>query len=69
MRDARTKIFPDRQWLTPFFSGSHQFADASERMLDARTMFHYCATGILAGDQKALFPAIRNSERLQSLLD
>jgi hypothetical protein len=45
-RDARTKFYPDRQWITAFVGGSYLFADGAERMLDARTMFHYYATGI-----------------------
>ena len=45
-RDERTRIYPDRQWYTSFFTGSHDFANNGERMLDARTMFHYYATGI-----------------------
>src|SRR6202041_669870 len=45
-RDERTKFFPDRQWSTPFIGGSYAFFDQGERMLDARTMFHYYATGI-----------------------
>jgi hypothetical protein len=45
-RDPRTRIWPDRQWYTSFFTGSHEFIDQGERMLDARTMFHYYATGI-----------------------
>jgi hypothetical protein len=45
-RDPRTKVFPDRQWLTPFVTASHEFADRGERTLDARTMFHYYATGV-----------------------
>jgi hypothetical protein len=45
-RDPRTKVFPDRQWLTPFVTASHEFADGAERTLDARTMFHYYATGV-----------------------
>jgi hypothetical protein len=45
-RDERTKIYPDRQYFTPFIGGSSQFADGAERLLDARPMFHYYATGI-----------------------
>ena len=45
-RDARTKFFPDRQWSTGFVGGSYEFAERGERMLDARTLFHYYATGI-----------------------
>jgi hypothetical protein len=45
-RDPRTRIFPDRQWSTPFVGGSYQFLDGSARLLDARTFFFYYATGI-----------------------
>ncbi len=45
-RDERTKIYPDRQWITPFVGGSYLFLDGSERLLDARNMFFYYATGI-----------------------
>lgn len=45
-RDPRTRIFHDRQWLTPFVGGSYQFLEGAERLLDARTMFFYYATGI-----------------------
>jgi hypothetical protein len=45
-RDPRTRIFKDRQWLTPFVGGSYQFLSGSERLLDARAMFFYLATGI-----------------------
>jgi hypothetical protein len=45
-RDPRTRIYSDRQWLTPFVGGSYQFLDGAERLLDARAMFFYCATGI-----------------------
>ena len=36
----------DRQWLTPFVDGSYQFLDNGARLLDARVMFFYAATGI-----------------------
>jgi hypothetical protein len=45
-RDPRTKIYSDRQWLTPFVGGSYQFLAGAERLLDARAMFFYYATGI-----------------------
>lgn len=45
-RDPRTKIYPDRQWFTAFVGGSSEFADKAERLLDARVLFHYYATGI-----------------------
>jgi hypothetical protein len=45
-RDPRTRIYTDRQWFTPFVGGSYQFLDGAERLLDARLMFFYYATGI-----------------------
>lgn len=45
-RDERAKFYPDRQWFTGFIGGSYAFEDHSETMLDARTLFHYYATGI-----------------------
>jgi hypothetical protein len=45
-RDERVKFYPDRQWATTFVGGSYAFLNNGERMLDARTMFHYYATGI-----------------------
>lgn len=45
-RDPRTRIYPDRQWLTPFVGGSYLFLDGAQRLLDARSMFFYYATGI-----------------------
>ncbi|WP_295588001.1 hypothetical protein [uncultured Lamprocystis sp.] len=44
--DPRTRIYSDRQWLTPFMGGGYQFLDGAERLLDARMMFFYYATGI-----------------------
>jgi hypothetical protein len=45
-RDQGTRIYPDRQWGTPFVGGSYEFLDGAERLLDARNMFFYYATGI-----------------------
>jgi len=45
-RDPSTRIFKDRQWVTPFVGGSYQFLSGAERLLDARAMFFYLATGI-----------------------
>ena len=45
-RDPRTRIYPDRQWLTPFVGGSYEFLEGTGRLIDARTMFFYYATGI-----------------------
>lgn len=45
-RDERVKFYPDRQWATAFIGGAYDFMNNGERMLDARTLFHYYATGI-----------------------
>jgi hypothetical protein len=45
-RDPRVSFYPDRQWGTPFIGGSYEFLERGERILDARTMFHYYAAGI-----------------------
>ena len=45
-REERAKFYPDRQWFTAFIGGSYLFQDGAERLLDARTMFFYYATGI-----------------------
>ncbi|QAY95758.1 hypothetical protein CWB41_08410 [Methylovirgula ligni] len=45
-RDKRVMFYPDRQWGTGFVGGSYQFLNNGERMLDARTLFHYYATGV-----------------------
>jgi hypothetical protein len=45
-RDERVKFYPDRQWGTAFIGGAYDFMNNGERMLDARTLFHYYATGI-----------------------
>jgi hypothetical protein len=45
-RDERVKFYPDRQWATAFIGGRYDFMDDGERMLDARMLFHYYATGI-----------------------
>jgi hypothetical protein len=45
-RDQRVKFYPDRQWGTAFIGGSYEFLNNGERMLDARTLMHYYATGI-----------------------
>jgi hypothetical protein len=45
-RNPEVYFYPDRKWLTPFVGGSYQFLDGAERLLDARTMFFYYATGI-----------------------
>ena len=45
-RDPEVYLYADRKWLTPFVGGSYRFLDGAERLLDARTMFFYYATGI-----------------------
>jgi len=39
-------IYPDRNWVTPFVGGRHDFTRDGEMMLDYRTFLHYMATGI-----------------------
>ncbi|VVE65346.1 signal peptide protein [Pandoraea captiosa] len=43
-RDPAARIYPDRQWNTPFIGGSYQWLDNGARNFDARTMFFYAAT-------------------------
>jgi hypothetical protein len=45
-RDEQTKLYPDRQWVTPFVGDSYQFLQGAERLLDPKAMFFYYATGI-----------------------
>lgn len=45
-RDPRARFYPDRKWQTGFIGNSYQFLDGAERLLDARGMFFYYATGI-----------------------
>lgn len=47
-RDERAYFYPDSgsTWSTPFIGGSHEFLDHGARLLDARAMMHYVATGI-----------------------
>jgi hypothetical protein len=45
-RDPQAKFYPDRQWFTGFIGGRYDFTEHGERMLDARVLFHYYATGI-----------------------
>jgi hypothetical protein len=68
-RDPATKYYPDRQWFTPFVGGSYLFVDGAERLLDARTMFFYYATGITpamsmakAGSGSAYAVAVKDSK-------
>jgi hypothetical protein len=45
-RNPDAYFYPDRKWFTAFIGGSYEFLDGAERLLDARTMFFYYATGI-----------------------
>jgi hypothetical protein len=46
-RDSRVWVYPDRRWKTGFIGGSHEFVRGDgSRDSDARSMFHYYATGI-----------------------
>jgi hypothetical protein len=45
-RDAEAFIFENSNWKTGFIGGSHEFQRDGVRLLDARTLFFYYATGI-----------------------
>ncbi len=45
-RDREAFLFPDSQWKTGFVGGSHEFLREGARLLDARSLFFYYATGI-----------------------
>jgi hypothetical protein len=45
-RNSAAFFYPDRQWLSPFAGGSHEFLNNGERVLDDRTMMFYAGTGI-----------------------
>jgi hypothetical protein len=45
-RDEQMYFYPGKSWFTPFVGGSHEFIQNGVRLLDARTVFFYVATGI-----------------------
>jgi len=45
-RDPEAYIFENSHWKTGFIGGSHQFQIDGVRLLDARSLFFYYATGI-----------------------
>ncbi len=45
-RDPETFYYPGKAWLSPFVGGSYEFLRGGARLLDARTMFFYNATGV-----------------------
>ena len=45
-RNPQAILYEDRQWRNAFIGGSYEFLEAGARLLDARTAFHYYATGI-----------------------
>ena len=45
-RDKEAQVYPDSGWEAPWIGGSYDFAKDGVRLLDARTRFHYYATGI-----------------------
>jgi len=45
-RDPAAKYFEGSAWMTGFIGGSHEFLRNGVRLLDARTLFFYYATGI-----------------------
>jgi len=46
-RDKAYYLYPgEGHWMTPFVGGSYEFLDNGARLLDARSFFHFYATGI-----------------------
>lgn len=45
-RDPEMYFYEGKSWFTPFVGGSHEFIQNHVRLLDARTVFFYMATGI-----------------------
>ncbi len=45
-RDEQMYFYPGKAWFTPFVGGSHEFIQNGVRLLDARSVFFYFATGI-----------------------
>ena len=45
-RDKDAQVYPDSGWEAPWIGGSSKFDKDGVRLLDARTRFHYYATGI-----------------------
>lgn len=45
-RDEGAQVYPNSGWERPWIGGSSEFDDNGARLLDARTRFHYYATGI-----------------------
>jgi hypothetical protein len=45
-RDPQVYFYPGKAWSTPFVGGSYLFLGDGTRLLDARTMFFYNATGV-----------------------
>jgi hypothetical protein len=45
-RDPAAKLYENSAWMTGFIGGSHEFIRDGVRLLDARTLFFYYATGI-----------------------
>jgi hypothetical protein len=45
-RLTEAPYYPNSAWQTPFVGGNHEFLRRGARILDARTFFHFYATGI-----------------------
>jgi hypothetical protein len=45
-RDEEAALYPGSAWETTFIGGSHEFLRDGIRLLDARSRFHFYATGI-----------------------
>lgn len=45
-RDPEAQVFPNSGWEHPWVGGSHEFMNDGARLINARTRFHFYATGI-----------------------
>ncbi len=45
-RDPKAPLYSNRKWFSPFVGNSYLFLNGAERLLDARTMFFFYATGV-----------------------
>jgi hypothetical protein len=67
-RDQAAYLYPgESYWATPFIGGSHEWLNDGARLLDARAMFHFYATGITPAMTSA--PVGKGSQYAMCYLD
>jgi hypothetical protein len=59
-------FYPNSAWKTAFVAGNHEFLRNGARILDARTLFHFYATGITPAMRRRCRPAWGRSTRWHS---